>query len=223
MSTPRDQPDIRQATEADLAAIADVLSVSFADEYAPVFTRDEETRRRCVEAMLTSDFLPWRDSTLVCRVNGRIVGVAVLCWSPRLPRQPAWRCLRGLAGVIGWRRALIAMGSLLLSPEPRPERGACEMLIVAVLPTYRQRGIARHLITAAEHEAGARCRTRLSVAVDERNAPAIALYQSCGFEHTRTCIVTAELLLLQVSRYHRMQKPVDLSWWLDASVRRADG
>jgi ribosomal protein S18 acetylase RimI-like enzyme len=223
MSTPHDQPDIRQATEADLAAVADVLSVSFVDEYASLFTRDEETRRRCVEAMLSSDFLAWRDSTLVCRVDEKIVGVVVLCWTPRLTRRPAWRCLRGLAGVIGWLRALVAMASLQLSPEPRPGRGACEMLIVAVLPTYRQRGIARRLIAAAEQGAQARCRSWLSVAVNERNAPAIALYQSCGFERTRTCIVTAELLLLHVSRYHRMQKPVDLSWWLDASLRQADG
>jgi ribosomal protein S18 acetylase RimI-like enzyme len=206
-----------EATEADLGAVADVLSVSFAEEYAPLFTRDDETRRRCVEALLTCGFLNWRDSTLLSRADGEVVGVAILRWTPRLPRRPVWRCLQALAAVIGWPRAILAMGSLLLTPEQRPERGACELLVLAVHPMHRQRGIARRLVIATEEAARARCRSRVSVAVDARNAPAIALYQSCGFEHTETRIAVADLLVGRVSRYHRMQKSVDLSQWLRAS------
>jgi ribosomal protein S18 acetylase RimI-like enzyme len=210
--------DISEATQADVGAIADVLGVSFADEYAPLFTRDEQTRRRCVEALLTSGFLDWRESTLVCRADGKGVGVAILRWTPRRPRRPAWRCLQALAAVLGWARATLAVGSLLLTPEQRPKRGACELLVIAVLPVYRQRGIARRLIVVAEREAQARCRTRLSLAVDEGNAAAIALYQSCGFERTETRIVAADLVVFRMSRYHRMVKRVDLSEHLRPSA-----
>ena len=196
--------DITEPTEADRGDIAELLSICFAEEYSPLFGANDEKRRRCVEALLRCGFLDWRDSALVHRQHGRVVGVAILRWTPRLPRRRVWACLRELAAVIGWPRAIPAMGALLLAPEQRPERGACELLVLAVHPTHRQRGIARRLIAATEAEARARSRSRISVAVDERNAPAIALYQSCGFERTRTRIILAELLLFRASRYHRM-------------------
>ncbi len=214
--TPR-PPDISEATAADLSPIAELLSIAFADEYAPLFTRGDDARRRCLEAIMTHGFLEWRDSTVVCRADGKLVGVAILRWTPRQPRRRVLPCLQALAAVIGWPRALLAMGSLLLTPEQRPPRGACELLVLAVHPEHRQRGIARRLVAACEDAACARGRSRITVAVDVRNAPAIALYQSCGFRHVESRLILADLLAFRASRYHRMQKRVDLSKWQNAS------
>jgi len=53
---------------------------------------------------------------------------------------------------------------------------------LAVLPGYRGKGLGRALLAFAEREALARGCCRLSIEVQQDNAPAIGLYRSFGFQ-----------------------------------------
>lgn len=57
----------------------------------------------------------------------------------------------------------------------------CEILLVAVSPVARRRGIARSLLGEALREAGSAGARRCFLEVRESNAPAIALYSAAGF------------------------------------------
>ncbi len=57
---------------------------------------------------------------------------------------------------------------------------------VAVLPTYRRRGIARKLVEACIEEARSRGAAAVTLDVVAGNIPAYALYERLGFEHFAT-------------------------------------
>jgi ribosomal protein S18 acetylase RimI-like enzyme len=54
---------------------------------------------------------------------------------------------------------------------------------IEVDPAFRRRGIARELMRHAEQSAAEARATYIWLHVDEHNAEAIALYQSCGYQH----------------------------------------
>lgn len=54
---------------------------------------------------------------------------------------------------------------------------------IEVDPIFRRRGIARELLRHAEESAREARATYIWLHVDESNAAAIALYQSCGYEY----------------------------------------
>ena len=58
-----------------------------------------------------------------------------------------------------------------------------EVGMVAVLPEYRRRGIARQLLKRSLDEIRERAGEKASLGVIDRNVPAYALYTSLGFEH----------------------------------------
>jgi ribosomal protein S18 acetylase RimI-like enzyme len=53
-----------------------------------------------------------------------------------------------------------------------------------VVQAWRRRGLASELIATAEQEARRRGFTSVTIEVEDDNAPAIALYEKLGFEHT---------------------------------------
>lgn len=85
----------------------------------------------------------------------------------------------------------LARGVALLAPGPRGETDGfvlysvladeCEILLVAVSPVARRRGIARNLLCEALREAAIAGARRCFLEVRESNAPAIALYSAAGF------------------------------------------
>lgn len=64
----------------------------------------------------------------------------------------------------------------------RAVAGEAELLTVAVAPEARRRGTGRKLLARFLYQARVRGADRAFLEVSARNAPAIALYESAGFE-----------------------------------------
>ena len=60
--------------------------------------------------------------------------------------------------------------------------GEADMMNVAVDPAYRRQGVARELLNALEDALRARAVSSLTLEVRASNTPAIALYQSLGYD-----------------------------------------
>lgn len=88
--------------------------------------------------------------------------------------------LLGQPGVAGWiaTEASEEPVGLLLARAAADE---AEILTLAVLPNWRRRGIARHLMVAFVAWAATVNATRLFLEVAEDNAAARALYERSGF------------------------------------------
>jgi ribosomal protein S18 acetylase RimI-like enzyme len=71
-------------------------------------------------------------------------------------------------------------GILILAPSPH-RTGHWEIQYLGLVPEARGRRLGRCLLLEAFHRAAGQAR-RLDLAVDQRNTPASALYQSAGFE-----------------------------------------
>ncbi len=74
------------------------------------------------------------------------------------------------------------VGVCLLSLAP--SLSAAELVYLGLAPAWRRKGLARLLMRRAMAAAGAHGAERVLLAVDEANAPAMALYRSLGFEAT---------------------------------------
>jgi mycothiol synthase len=70
-------------------------------------------------------------------------------------------------------------GVLLLAAGDDPAE--CEIVFLGVVPGFRRKGVGTFLTRAAVGLAGERGTDRLTVGVDERNAPAVGLYEGLGF------------------------------------------
>lgn len=71
-------------------------------------------------------------------------------------------------------------GTMLLSRCP--EQKSIELVYLGLSPGLRGRGIARRLMGLAFRAVASSRFREMTCAVDERNSPAVALYESCGFE-----------------------------------------
>jgi ribosomal protein S18 acetylase RimI-like enzyme len=69
-------------------------------------------------------------------------------------------------------------GTMLLSKIP--EQGAVELVYLGLAPSIRGKGIARQLMEMAMKTASSSRGGELTCAVDQRNVPAVHLYESCG-------------------------------------------
>lgn len=70
-------------------------------------------------------------------------------------------------------------GSMLLARCP--DQQAVELVYLGLAPTLRGKGIARRLMEMALRATASARLGEMTCAVDERNAPAVRLYKSCGF------------------------------------------
>jgi ribosomal protein S18 acetylase RimI-like enzyme len=92
------------------------------------------------------------------------------------------------AGVLienGWRLARIdgaAAGCLLLARHPL--RPALELVYMGVHPAFRGRGVGRALVREALNTARRLGISAISLAVDDRNAPALKTYAEFGFRES---------------------------------------
>jgi ribosomal protein S18 acetylase RimI-like enzyme len=80
-----------------------------------------------------------------------------------------------------------AVGVVLLAPGVEP--GAVELSYLGVVPAARGRGFGHELLTFALVEAARLYARALTVSVDARNEPALALYRRRGFAETDRCEV----------------------------------
>jgi ribosomal protein S18 acetylase RimI-like enzyme len=118
----------------------------------------------------------------VAEADGEVVGVLAGFPSRRgeelarrfigltLPRIPPWRWP-------GLLRHLQAAGRV----APHPPAGSWYVDALAVRGDYRRRGVARRLLEVAEHQAERNGSTGVALDTGLGNAPARALYESCGY------------------------------------------
>lgn len=201
-------PPTRLATEDDAAAIAELLGLVFAREFAPALSDDRLTRRRAIEALLDTDFIDWRGNTLVAECDGRIVGLALLGWPGERRRRRVRECLRQLSRVMGWLDGALALVAFVLVPEPRPLPGGCEIDTLGVHPDFRRRGMGLALLKAAQGEARRRGCSHLSLEVMTDNRAAIGLYERFGFRVRAKRVLWSSLAALKWATYYRMAKEI---------------
>jgi ribosomal protein S18 acetylase RimI-like enzyme len=91
-----------------------------------------------------------------------------------------------------WTLALVdgaPAGVALLNPSPR--QGTIELVYLGVAQAFRGRGVGRALLDRAIELSRPRRERSITLAVDERNAPAIRLYFQAGFRRLlrRTALI----------------------------------
>lgn len=138
---------------------------------------------RVARAMFESDRTVFgRRFALVARVGGRVAGIVV-----RIP-EDAWRGVRLSTGSTMMRAAglrapaVVWRGSRQEQLMPPVRAGFVYVVVLAVDPDHRRRGIATRLLreVIAEAEGAGRRGVALDVVADDRAA--IALYETSGFE-----------------------------------------
>ena len=90
-----------------------------------------------------------------------------------------------------YRREGIDVGILLM--VDRPDQQSWEVLYVGVIEAARGRGVGRAMLfdaLDAAHDAGVE---RLLIVADARNAPAVSLYESLGFQPVATRVACVRL------------------------------
>jgi ribosomal protein S18 acetylase RimI-like enzyme len=134
--------------------------------------------------------LPEDASTLVALINALADETALMVISRIDP-------VTGIASVSSyltqvaqgnWRRVLVAdiggrLAGLLIadSDVSHPAKTGVVDIDLGVLRRFQRRGIGRALLASAENWARAAGMHRLQLKVMTHNAPAIALYEACGF------------------------------------------
>ncbi len=74
----------------------------------------------------------------------------------------------------------VPVGVMLL--VEMPDETTWELAYLGIVPEYRRRGLGRAMTLHALHALRARSAGQMLLAVDERNAPALRLYETLGFE-----------------------------------------
>jgi [ribosomal protein S18]-alanine N-acetyltransferase len=95
-------------------------------------------------------------------------------WSPA-----AWSSTLSQSQAFG--HAVVCAGSLIGVTLLRAVADEAELLVLAVAPETRRRGVARALVQNGLHEARYRGSERVSLEVRADNAPALLLYRRLGF------------------------------------------
>ena len=93
-----------------------------------------------------------------------------------------------------WWMATIAAGGVgcILVNDSLPPGGG-EVAYLGVAAEFRRRGLGRILLEKAAFQARQRAQRYLALAVDEHNAPAVALYRQVGFSLTHRRVVWVKL------------------------------
>lgn len=188
MLTLSDTPDvpaetlaIRAARMEDIYPILALHSEAFSDKFSAAFG-GARGHARGVEAMAEAwrrQGLPALRGMFVAVLEQRVVGtISLRTWD--MPHEGSAAAELAFHYVLGMWGALRSMFTLSLL-DHQIGRGEGYITDVAVLHAYQRRGIARALLMHAEDDARRRQRQYLGLYVSATNAPAIALYRSCGF------------------------------------------
>ena len=171
---------VRRKKPEDNETVMEVILDGFGEKYLAMCGGREEAMRK-----ILSGELEWRGrdgNMLVAEVGGRVCGVVELLASgmPGVPDDVIINLrLKHLGIGLGTRAMYLT--SVLGGPS-RP--GDCMISHLCVSCDTRRRGTGRALIAGANEVAAEHGYDRLSLWVDEKNTPAIRLYESEGFEET---------------------------------------
>ena len=170
---------IRRAEAHDAAAVAELLTEAFLDEFGRIFgKRIAQGRKALAETFILHQDAGF-DGTYVAEVDREVVGFITLLTkeSPSMPIWPALRAFLRHLGFLGVCRALIGL-PLLIKNIGRED---CYIESIGVGEGWRGQGIGTALLKQAEEYANERGKPYLTLEASHTNGAAIRLYRRLGF------------------------------------------
>jgi ribosomal protein S18 acetylase RimI-like enzyme len=176
--------DIRPAQMSDIYPVLSLHREAFADKFGAAFGANGMARG--VEAMAEA----WRRQgssalrgMLVAYADGRVIGTITLrTWEMGGDNTGAAEiAFHQVLGAWGALRSIFALSLL----DHQIDRGEGYITDVAVLGSYRRRGVALALLARAEEEARIRRKRYLGLYVSAANKGAQQLYLRAGFVKRR--------------------------------------
>lgn len=170
---------IRKAEARDAAAVVELETEAFSDEFRPIFGKRIAQGRKALTEMFLLHREVGFDGTYVAEVDGEVVGFITLLTkeSPSTPIWPALRAFLRHLGFLGVCRALIGLPFL----TRRIGREDCYIETIGVSEGWRGEGIGTTLLKQAEEYANERGKPYLTLEASRTNRAAIRLYRSLGF------------------------------------------
>ncbi len=176
---------VRPAEPRDNPAIAGLVVEGFLDKFRPIFGRGMDQSVKIMERWVRLEHALGGVSSLV--VEGPApegitasIGVRTGGSDDDALTRGLWRALRQNLGFLraSWAATLLSY--------PRYAASSSEAYVerLVVTPEYRQQGLARALLDAAEvlaHESG---KETIGLHVDGTNLPALKLYEAYGYEES---------------------------------------
>ena len=168
--------EIQEATKNQAPEIADLIMMAMTDECCLYFCGEGhglDDFRKMMISLVEADVSQYSyKNTLVAMASGKVVGVAVNYDGGRLRKL---------------RRAFIAAAKEYLGKDhtgidDETQPGELYLDSLAVLPEYRQQGIAKKLVMTAKKRAD-RMRLRFGLLVDKDNPEGEAFYTHVGFQY----------------------------------------
>lgn len=172
---------IRWATLADISPILTLHCEAFADKFGGAFGYNGTERgKAALEASWRRQGIQALRGMFVAEWQGQIIGTTTLrTWEmghdDSGAAELAFQQVLGLWGAI---RSVFALSLL----DHRIKRGEGFITDVAVLSTFRRRGVALALLNRAEGEARRRNKRYLGLYVSRANNGARTLYDHLGFQ-----------------------------------------
>ncbi len=196
---------IRPARMTDIYPILGLHRESFADKFGAAFGRGGTARG--LEAMAEA----WRRQgpsalrgMLVAIINDQVVGtISLRTWE--MAGEPSGAAEMAFHSVLGTWGAMRSIFTLSLL-DHTIERSEGYVTDVAVLGSYRRRGIARALLARAEEEARIRAKRFLGLYVSAANKGAHTLYEQTGFIDWRMRRSFLAGVILHQSAWNYMRK-----------------
>lgn len=169
---------IRDFKPQDLSQMANILANSFREMYLKLAKLSEEEMANFIieTGEVPPDYYP---GYIVAEENGEILGLIILSWS----KQEKPKVVTKISKIFryGWVTAMKLLIMRYLFPE-KPKRGACHVVVIAVLEKARGKGIAAKLLEWGRKIAIANGLNKYTLNVDTANKTAYRLYQKMGFE-----------------------------------------
>jgi len=174
---------IRRDEAHDTAAVAELLTEAFSDEFRCIFGKRIAQGRKALTEMFIHHWDMGFDGTYVKEVNGEVVGFITLQTkeSPSMPIWPALRAFLRHLGFLGIARALIGLPFFM----KRIGREDCYIEALGVGKGWQGQGIRSALLKQAEEYAKERGKPYLTLEASRTNGAAIRLYRRLGFTVVR--------------------------------------
>lgn len=174
---------IRRAEARDAAAVVELETEAFSDEFRRIFgNRIAQGRKALTEMFLLHQCVGF-EGTYVAEAGGEVVGFIRLLTkeSPCMPIWPALRAFLRHLELLGVCRALVGLPLLM----KRIGREDCYIVTIGVGEGWRGQGIGTALLKQAEEYANERGKPYLTLEADLINEAAIRLYRRLGFVTVR--------------------------------------
>lgn len=170
---------IRRAEARDAAAVIELETEVFSDEFRRIFGKRMAQGRKALAEMFILHQGVGFDGTYVADVGGEPVGFIRLL-TEESPPTPAWPSLRAFLRYLGFFGACRALVGLPMFIK-RIGKEDCYIDAIGVGERRRGQGIGTSLLKQAEEYANERGKPYLTLEADRTNEAAIRLYRRDGF------------------------------------------